>query len=282
MTFLISFQFRFTKSLIKHPLKSWISVRQTTQRWGECCMNAIFSDCQAHQPQTTACSHGNVLMQASASKQTTHSLSAVQSVIFFAWVTFFVPALSSSKNRSMMRGIFSVSIERRSCRICWRSLVPRAFNERWNPHQNTNSEVKQRTYTKTIETIEYPKNLSRRWLEVWLKSRRPENVTNIFINSQNRMNFPSSIFGFSSDTTSQNANRIRKHSTFFKLKFQGLHKFRRSIDPWFVNINKEISPRDWREPTGPPVSYARRTFIPPVTNFEKQELWARAKKNIWI
>ena len=187
MIFFTSFQFRFTKSLIRHPLKSWISVLHTTQRCGDCCIKAIFRDCQAHQPQTTTCSHGKVWMQASASKQTTHRLSAVQSATLPAWCTFCVSALSSSKNRSMIRGIFSVSMERRSCRICCRSLVPLAFNERWNPHQNTTSEVKQSVYARTIETIEYPQNLSRRWLEVWLNSKTPENVTNIFVNWQNRI-----------------------------------------------------------------------------------------------
>lgn len=168
-------------------------------------------------------------------------------------------------------------MERRSCRICWRSLVPRAFNERWNPHQKTTSEVKQRTYTRTIETIEYPQNLSSKWLEVWLKSNRPENVTNIFINWQNRMKFRSSMFGFSSDPTLQNADWIWKHSRFFKIEFHDLDKIRWSIDSWSVNINKKISPSGWHESTYPPVSYKENIYA--TCNY----LWKTrlcARKNI--
>ena len=262
MIFFTSFQFRFTKSLIRHPLKSWISVLQTTQRCGDCCINAIFRDCQAHQPQTTTCSHGKVWIQASASKQTTHRLSVVQSATLSAWFTFCVPALSSSKNRSMIREIFSVSMERRSCRICCRSLVPLAFNERWNPHQNTTSEVKQRTYARTIETIEYPQNPSRRWLAVWLNSKTKENVTNIFVNWQNRMKLRSSMFGFSSDTSvcTKRWLNLKTFNVFQnKIPRPTQYKIQRSMEPWFVNINKKIWPRDWHEPTGQPVTQKKES-----------------------
>ena len=85
-------------------------------------------------------------------------------------------------------------MDRSSWISAWRSLVPRAFNHRWNPHQKTKSEEKHKAYTITIEMQEYPQNLNSRRLEVWLKNRKPENTEKTLRNRQNRARLWRSIF----------------------------------------------------------------------------------------